>query len=58
MEILNRKAHDAIQKYADEKGITYQEAAAKAYLVIDGKKIEPFQASDFNYDPNRPGREL
>ncbi|MGH7241001.1 MAG: hypothetical protein ACREGB_01755 [Candidatus Saccharimonadales bacterium] len=42
---LNAKLRAKIQAFADEKGISYEEAASRAALVIDGKRIEPIHAS-------------
>jgi hypothetical protein len=38
---ISALVREKIQKYADKKGISYDEAAKRAFLVVDGKKIDP-----------------
>lgn len=38
-----------VARYAKKKGISYQEAASKAYAVVGGVKIQPFDAKDSSF---------
>lgn len=40
-----------IEKYAKEKNISFDEAAEKAYITINGQKIEPIKNPEFSYEP-------
>lgn len=37
-----------IARYAKKKGISYEEAASKAFMTIDGVKLQPFNPADFD----------
>lgn len=40
---IQLKIQQKIKAYADAHNITYEEAATKAYLKIDGRRIEPVE---------------
>lgn len=43
---ITKKVHEAIKVHAEEKGISYEEAAKKAYLSINGVEISPLEISE------------
>lgn len=44
LKALNQLIEKKIQQYADEHGISYEEAAKRAYLTYNGTEIKPVEA--------------
>lgn len=43
MKVIHEKLFREIAEYAKKKNISIEEAAEKAYITVNGQKIEPFK---------------
>ncbi len=49
LKAMQAKLRVGIQRIADTLGISYEEAARKAVLTIDGKKIKPINVLNLTF---------
>ena len=50
---IQKMIKERIEEYAKEHGISYEEAAKKAYLTINGVKITSVNAEDLKIDEDK-----